>query len=102
MMGLVSATPKLTEPEEAETTIKAAPTQTAKRAVGRPRKSETGAKRKPFSMGINPEEFSEIEGIAHELGMTPHGLGLYLLRYGLNAYRTGKIKPQKKEVMVLP
>ena len=102
MMNLVSATPTLAEPEEAETTIKTTPTQPTKRPIGRPRKSETGEKRKPFSMGVTPEEFEEIQQIAKNLDMTAHGVGLYFLRYALKAWRSGKIKTQTKEVVVLP
>lgn len=51
---------------------------------------------KARGVGLKVSEWGEVEAIAGELGMTPHAVSAYLLRYGLKAYRAGKIKPETK------
>jgi hypothetical protein len=53
-------------------------------------------------VGLKASEWRELEKIAKEIGITPHAVLQYGIRYFLRDYRAGKIKTQPKKVQSLP
>jgi hypothetical protein len=53
-------------------------------------------------IGLKLSEWEEIDKIAAELGITPHAVASYGVRYFLKAWHEGKIKPQVKKTQSLP
>ena len=53
-------------------------------------------------IGLKASEWEEVEKIAAELGVTPHAILTYGVRYFLKAWHEGKIKPQVKKTQSLP
>lgn len=53
-------------------------------------------------IGLKLSEWEEIDKIADELGMTPHAVTAYGIRYFLRDWQAGKIKPQVKKTQTLP
>jgi len=67
--------------------------------------TETEAKKDIIAargVGLKTSEWVEIEGIAVDLGTTPHAVTAYAVRYFLKQYRAGKIKPETKKTQALP
>ncbi len=66
------------------------------------------AKQKPTDIiqsrgiGLKQSEWGEVDKIAAELGITPHAVASYGVRYFLKAWDDGKIKPQVKKTQSLP
>ena len=65
-----------------------------------PRQSQD--KIEPRGVGLKASEWVEIEKIAAEIGITPHAVVQYGIRYFLKEYRAGKIKTQAKKIHTLP
>jgi len=53
-------------------------------------------------VGLKVSEWDEIEKIAGGLGMTPHAVAAYGVRYFLKAWHEGKIKPLTKKTQTFP
>ena len=53
-------------------------------------------------VGLKQSEWAELENAAKELGVTPHAVLQYGIRYFMRDYRAGKIKPQSKKIQTLP
>ena len=57
---------------------------------------------KARGVGLKESEWLEIESIANSTGKTTHAISAYLLRFGLKAWREGKIKTETKKTIDLP
>jgi len=53
-------------------------------------------------VGLRLSEWAELDTIAADLGMTPHALRVYAVRYFLAQYKAGKIKTAAKTTKTLP
>ncbi len=52
-------------------------------------------------VGLKATEWEEIDRLAAELGYNSHKLTTTLLRYGLDALRSGRIKTEEKTIKTL-
>jgi hypothetical protein len=57
---------------------------------------------KTRGVSLKQTEWEEIERIAADLGITPHAVGQYGLRFFLKAWHEGKIKTATKKTVTLP
>ena len=52
-----------------------------------------------FGVGLRHSEWEEIKTIAAELNMKYHALAVAFIRYGLQAYKEGKIKTKTAKTL---
>ena len=57
---------------------------------------------KACGVGLKESEWAELQKVADAFGTNLHAVTAYLLRYGLKEYKTGKIKPEKKQPVTFP
>jgi hypothetical protein len=53
-------------------------------------------------IGLKDSEWSELEKIAAEIGVTTHAAAAYGIKYFMRDYKAGKIKTQTKKIQTLP
>lgn len=57
---------------------------------------------KARGVGLASSEWAEFDEIADALGMNPHALRVYALRYFVKDYKAGKIATKTEKVTTLP
>lgn len=50
-------------------------------------------------LGLRQSEWAEINRIAAELGIKPHAVTVYAVRYFMAQYKAGKIQPETKKAL---
>ena len=57
---------------------------------------------KTRGVSLKQTEWEEVEKIANDMGIKPHAVAQYAMRYFLKAHREGKIKTQTKKTVTFP
>ena len=57
---------------------------------------------KARGVGLASSEWAEFDKVAQELGMKPHALRVYAMRYFMQNYKTGDIQTKTEKVTTLP
>jgi len=57
---------------------------------------------KARGVGLASSEWAEFDKVAKELGMNPHALRVYAMRYFMQHYKAGDIQTKTEKVTTLP